>query len=310
MNSPKQLNYETRPFKFTERKMLLASLQKVCNYYGGDYQYIGLGGISFTDFKLFHKELHINKLYSIEGGNFSKEKLEFNSPYSFINLVREKTTSALGSIPLGMKSLIWLDYDDVLDNYMFDDVDILFKKLPIGSIYMFTCNRQLKDEDDNEYTADLFRKKFGNLVPFDITNKDFSSENNYKTTRRMFVDHINNILNMRNNVETANLKFHQLFNIIYQENRGARMYTFGGLIVDNDFDFTQLGLDNFSFINNIETAYKIEIPNLTRKEIDLLNSYINTDETDLFAKNIVSKSDIAKYKNVYKYLPQFFDVHI
>ena len=69
MNSPKFLNYETRPHKFTERKMLLSSLSKICNYYSDEYQYIGLGGISFTDFKLFHKELHINEMHSIEAGN-------------------------------------------------------------------------------------------------------------------------------------------------------------------------------------------------------------------------------------------------
>ena len=69
MNSPKYLNYETRPAKFTERKMLLSSFLRICNLYGGNYQYIGLGGVSFTDFKLFHKELHIDEMYSLEGGN-------------------------------------------------------------------------------------------------------------------------------------------------------------------------------------------------------------------------------------------------
>ena len=54
MNSSKRLNYETRPAKFTERKMLLSSFLRICNLYGGNYQYIGLGGVSFTDFKLFH----------------------------------------------------------------------------------------------------------------------------------------------------------------------------------------------------------------------------------------------------------------
>ncbi len=310
MNSPKQINYETRPFKFTERKMLLASLQKVCSFYGGDYQYIGLGGIAYTDFKLFHKELHVDNLYSIEGGNIPLERLIFNSPYSFIRLLKNKTTIALNDIPLNKKSLIWLDYDGVLDNYMFDDLNIIFRKLPIGSIYIFTCNRELKDEENNEYTTELFREKFGNLIPFGIENKDFTSLNNYKTIRNMFINHINSILRERNRIEDLNFQFHQLFNILYQENRGARMYTFGGIITDNDLNLSDLDINSFNFINTEENAYRIEIPNLTRKEIDLINSYLYVNEEELVKLNIVTKSEVDKYKETYKYMPHYYDIRL
>ncbi len=310
MNSPKQINYETRPFKFTERKMLLASLQKVCSFYGGDYQYIGLGGIAYTDFKLFHKELHVDNLYSIEGGNIPLERLKFNSPYSFINLLKNKTTIALNDIPLEKKSLLWLDYDGVLDNYMFDDLNIIFRKLPIGSIYIFTCNRELKDEENNEYTTELFKEKFGNLIPFGIENKDFSSQNNYKTIRNMFINHINSILRERNRIEDLNFQFHQLFNILYQENRGARMYTFGGIITDNDLNLSDLDINSFNFINTEENAYRIEIPNLTRKEIDLINSYLYVNEEELVKLNIVTKSEVDKYKETYKYMPHYYDIRL
>ena len=310
MNSPKQINYETRPFKFTERKMLLASLQKVCSFFGGDYQYIGLGGIAYTDFKLFHKELHVDNLYSIEGGNIPLERLKFNSPYSFISLLKNKTTIALNDIPLEKKSLLWLDYDGVLDNYMFDDLNIIFRKLPIGSIYIFTCNRELKDEENNEYTTELFKEKFGNLIPFGIENKDFSSQNNYKTIRNMFINHINSILRERNRIEELNFQFHQLFNILYQENRGARMYTFGGLITDNDLNLSDLDINSFNFINTEENAYRIEIPNLTRKEIDLINSYLYVNEEELVKMNIVTKSEVDKYKETYKYMPHYYDIRL
>lgn len=310
MNSPKQINYETRPFKFTERKMLLASLQKVCSFFGGDYQYIGLGGIAYTDFKLFHKELHVDNLYSIEGGSIPLERLKFNSPYSFINLLKNKTTIALNDIPLEKKSLLWLDYDGVLDNYMFDDLNIIFRKLPIGSIYIFTCNRELKDEENNEYTTELFKEKFGNLIPFGIENKDFSSQNNYKTIRNMFINHINSILRERNRIEYLNFQFHQLFNILYQENRGARMYTFGGVITDNDLKLSDLDINSFNFINTEENAYRIEIPNLTRKEIDLINSYLYINEEELVKLNIVTKSEVDKYKETYKYMPHYYDIRL
>ena len=57
MKSATVLNYETRPCKFVERRMLLASIARIMGVLKLRYQYIGFGGLSFTDFKLFHKEL-------------------------------------------------------------------------------------------------------------------------------------------------------------------------------------------------------------------------------------------------------------
>ena len=76
MKSPNLFNYEIRPCKFVERRMLLASLYQIVINMRQEYQYIGFGGLMFTDFKLFHKELSVNSMYSIEGG-FTPEKLEF-----------------------------------------------------------------------------------------------------------------------------------------------------------------------------------------------------------------------------------------
>jgi Putative O-methyltransferase len=310
MNSPKKLNYETRPIKFTERKMLLASLSKICNFFIGDYQYIGFGGISFTDFKLFHKELNIDSLISIEGGSFSKEKVEFNSPYSFIKIINDLSTNALKSIDLSGKNLVWLDYDGTLDNYMFQDIQLLFSKLPEGSIYMITCNRELKSKSEaREYTIAEFEDKFGNLSPFGIKPKDFSGTNNYKTIRKMLLNVIESTLKYRNSSEGSNLSFNQLFNLKYQENRGANMYTFGGVITGDGFDFQELDLSKFSFVSNKEIAYELKIPNLTIKEIELINKNFNDDDA-LLLKNIIGAKDLSEYKKTYRYLPKFFDVRL
>lgn len=59
MKSPTVLNYEIRPCKFAERRMLLASFARIIGVFKQQYQYVGFGGLSFTDFKLFHRELHI-----------------------------------------------------------------------------------------------------------------------------------------------------------------------------------------------------------------------------------------------------------
>jgi len=311
MDSPKYLNYETRPLKFTERKMLLASLTRVVNYFNNDYQYIGFGGITFTDFKLFHKELHIDEMYSIEGGKFSTEKLNFNAPFSFIKIHNKFSTEALENISFEKKSLIWLDYDGTLDNYFFNDIRTVFSKLPEGSIYLITCNRELKQKNSgSEYTTQQFREVFGDIAPFKLKNKDFSAQENHNTIRKMLTSHIQSVLDDRNTTTNETLIFNQLFNICYQENRGARMYTFGGVIIKSEFDTSKLNLSDFEFISNDETTYKLAIPNFTRKEIDLVDSHLLTNEEVLLNKEIVTTAELEKYKKTYKYLPNFFDVRV
>ncbi|MDR2123193.1 MAG: hypothetical protein LBP34_08725 [Flavobacteriaceae bacterium] len=312
MNSPKFLNYETRPLKFTERKMLLSAFNRIINHYQNNYQYIGFGGISFTDFKLFHKELHINEMCSIEGGNFSIEKLQFNCPYSFINIYQNNSTNILSELELDKRTIVWLDYDSVLDNYFFDDISVLFSKLPVGSIYLMTCNRELKlSETREEYTIEQFKEKFGNNIPYNLRNSDFIGGNNYKTIRILLNLQIKKTLSERLNSTFEDLEFNQLFNILYQENRGAKMFTYGGLIAEKGSKVKDdILLDDFEFISLEETPYKLEIPNFTRREIDLVDNHLSTKEIELINKNIITQSELDKYKRTYKYLPNFFDVRL
>lgn len=290
--------------------MLLSTFASICHFYQNEYQYIGFGGLSFTDFKLFHKELHIEKMCSIEGGNLSKERLEFNCPYSFIEIHKDLSTNVLSRIELSNQSIVWLDYDGILDNYMFEDLSLLMRQLPIGSVYLITCNRELKSEETGtEYTIEQFKDKFNTLVPFDITTKGFSSTENYKTIRKMFSTQIENIMNdrIRNGED---IKFLQLYNIIYQENRGAKMYTYGGVITNRSTTINDFSINDFSFISSNENVYKIQIPNLTFKEEMHINQHIPDKIVNLKSTNIIDSNDIDKYTAIYKFLPNFFDVRI
>lgn len=292
--------------------MLLSTLIRICNYYKDNYQYIGFGGLTFTDFKLFHKELHINEMHSIEGGSFSNNRLSFNKPYSFVKIYREFSTEALAKIDLTKKTIVWLDYDGALDNYMFEDLHILMRQLPIGSVYIMSCNKELKSEDTGEeYTVEQFRDKFDTITPFDINIKNFAGEQSHKTIRQMLFNQIESIIKDRIR-NSENIKFHQLYNILYQENRGAKMFTFGGIILDSETTIESLSLNEFSFISDNEEPYKIDIPNITFKEEIYINHCVGCSEEieELESKNIISKRDIEKYLATYKFLPNFFDIRI
>jgi hypothetical protein len=169
MNSAKYLDYELRPAKFTERKMFLSSLSNICHSYGGNYQYIGFGGISFTDFKLFHNGLNINEMYSIEGGTkIPKNRINYNLPFHFIKTLFGFSTEMLDQISLEKKSIIWMDYDNDLETFMFEDIEKIFRKIPPGSVYKITCNTTLKGKDNLPYSLSDFEEKYDSFTPYGL----------------------------------------------------------------------------------------------------------------------------------------------
>lgn len=311
MNSPTKLNYEVRPCKFAERTMLLAVLQTITNKFEGKYQYIGFGGLTFTDFKLFHRNLHIDIMHSIEGGSYSEDRLKYNSPYGFIQIHKGMSSTELTKINFDTKTIVWLDYDGAIEDYTFSDLSLLLRKMPVGSVYIVSCNRELKNKENSDFSSvDEFVDVFKELSPSDLKISDLSASNDYKTIRKMFNKSVRNALKDRN-MYGDSVKFRQLFDIIYQENRGAKMYTYGGIILDHNYEEHLLEVDDFPFIYRGEDeAYKIEVPNITLKESLLLNSCIGDESYSDKIKNIVTESCYQKYLKVYKYLPRFFDVRL
>ena len=313
MKSPNLLNYEIRPCKFVERRMLLASLYHIVINMRQKYQYIGFGGLSFTDFKLFHKELSIDSMYSIEGC-FTSEKLEFNKPFSCINILHGLSTNMLLKVDLSKPTIVWFDYDGVLTMDIFADINILFNSLPHGSVYIMSCNRQLQNEEADTprpYTNEEFEAKFRGLVPFDIEKNCCVDINASKTIKRMIDLYCHKTLEERNKLANTNLRYKPLYNIKYQEQGGAKMFTCGGIIINNNYDENQLYVDDFGYFNT-EIPFEINVPNLTHKEAIYLNQILNIEgkEKDIVNRKIVKEKDIINYKIFYKYMPNFYDVRL
>ena len=323
------INYEIRPCKFVERRMLLASLSRILGAIrkDKDYQYIGFGGCSFTDFKLFHRELQINKMISIENGNYSDKKLEINKPFQCIQILRGDSNMVLPTIDLSIPSLIWLDYDGVLQKYMFEDLETIFHTIPAGSIFIFSCNRELKKGNYEELegyiknnkdgqspmSPDEIKEVFGDLVPFEVESDACTSEKSFYTIKKMLDKKIHRTIADRNDSKDENNRFHLLYNIIYQEKRGAKMYTYGGVVCDENVNIDSVCLDNFDFItgggNNV---YKIDVPILTHRETLALNQILFDTEKEqkLIEDEVITTSELVEYKKIYKYCPSFHDVRI
>lgn len=312
MKSGKKIDYEVRPNKFVERRMILASLARIIGAMKKDYQYIGFGAYTFVDFKLFHRELQITRMYSIEGGaNISKRKILINKPFSCINMIYKKSTDALLDLDnnLEVPSIIWLDYDGALDKYMFIDIEIILKKIPTGSVFIMSCNKQLKKDGTSIYTNEEFRDEFGDLVPMDVAEHCCNDDNDHLTIQKMLSQKIQSTLEERKKNSGNKYIFEQLYNFLYKD--GAKMYTYGGILLEDGENIERLHLEDFDFINTA-TPYKIDVPQLTTNEEICLNKALFDDvkEKVLVKSGVVTEKEIEKYKKVYKYMASFHDVRM
>ena len=158
-----KFNYELRTAKAIERKMIIEVFKQLSRFLKlEDYRYVGFGSIFFKDFKLFHKGLGITDMISIERDIDHFKRFEFNRPYNCIELKMGDSGEVLLELNWDKKNIIWLDYDDALKPYMFEDIATVFTRMNSGSIFFMTCNYSFPEysEKPGEYKFDLFKKDF------------------------------------------------------------------------------------------------------------------------------------------------------
>lgn len=310
--SGNSINYNIRTSKSVERRMVLVALSEIFKQVPySKRRYIGFGSTYFTDFRLFHKELHIDNMISFESEESLKKRVEFNKPYKCIQIIEGKSTDKLPLVEWNedLTDFIWMDYDDELSYDMFNDAEQVFSKMQVGSVYLVTCNKQLSQYE----TIDEFNEVFGELSPADITIKDLSGEKDFLLIKRMFTNKINETLKGRNHAlpKEKKLVFRQLFLFTYKD--GAPMISFGGYLdyEGNEFSLAKFNLNNYEFIKDSNDRYIINPPNISYKESYLLNSHLPNSEEDFKNENeidFIPLTDRNRYRKLYKFLPNYMDV--
>lgn len=316
MNTADKINYELRPAKYVERRLILISLERIIGYFkstiGANYSYIGFGALAFTDFKLFHRELGIKKMTSIEGGNYSSERLELNKPYSCISIKRGSANEILPQLDFNNQTIVWLDYDEHLQHYFFDDIHTCISKMNIGSILLVTCNTALQKgtkRDRQPLTDEEFKEEYKELVPIDVGEHCCTASKSATTIWKMFYSYCKDELNARNRVNHNDLDPLPLYNFVYKD--GVEMVTFGCVIVKKGTHFEDLNLPNNNFYG--ANQCRIEFPNLTYREAMRLNQILDNPKLEkklYIDTGILTQEDLDNYKKFYKYMPNYFDVRL
>lgn len=328
LRNDEMMNYLFRPAKNIERKMLCEALSRLSVISDvKHYQYVGFGSVYFADFTLFHKQLGIQKLISIECEEEMEKRVRFNQPYSCIDVMPGFSNDILPEVDWSKnKSILWLDYTETLKGYMFKDMATFFQRALSGSVFVISINVDLKENDSGSKTTsekvntklnrdvDVRKKILGSVFKKDLTKNDY-----YSILRGVIDNEINEIITERNKLEAKEMfSYKQIFNILYQD--GQAMLTVGGILYsDEDKEkVEQMNFKNLDFIMSGDKRFEIRVPNLTYREIDALDKHlpdfnINPEAKEKALaelKGVVSDDAINKYAKIYRYYPNYTESNL
>ncbi|MBD5530076.1 MAG: hypothetical protein HDR02_16995 [Lachnospiraceae bacterium] len=311
--SDQKINYQYRPAKSIERKMLCDLIREIQLIRAdGEMRYIGLGAKYFTDFLLLHNEFGITDMISIEAQKDRQIRYEFNKPLKCIQMWYGTTNEVLPQISgFDQKmNLIWLDYDDLFDETMFADIETICRNINVGSMFFISCNYSYKGANQSE-KMESFKNSVGDFFDETIEKAKYTTKKMPYVVKKVVENQIHKTIDMRNRTEQNTLvEYMQLLFLTYQD--GAPMMTIGGILVDEELKGKIIEskiVDKYIFISNGENVFSIDIPVLTNKEIQLILKSLPISEEEFLEHEQdfygIGYDEICKFEKIYRYYPYY-----
>lgn len=326
MRSGNVINYSIRIAKNIERKMIKDALVRLFSFCSTkNYHYIGFGSKYFTDFLLFHKYLHIEKMTSIEVDEENKQKYIFNKPLNCIDLKFGLASEVIPTMNFSSPLIAWLDYDGLLETSYLNDLSEIVSKAIDGSVAIISYNsKPLKAKFIDGYELGCNeRELIENYIKGKIDNKYIDLDENFKGfgqwdkysafLRTVVINTLKNAIDIKNRGVEPSEKFvfKQIFNFNYKD--GAEMSTLGFVLhkVSSEASFENCQFQDFDFYRDCSDSYVIDVPMLTSKEVKALVEQMPFKGSDFKKINLPSNvfllKDIDNFSRIYKYNPIFND---
>ena len=312
MDSFEKINYGLRPAKSVERKMLCDCFRRLSPIARVDmYRYVGFGSPYFSDFSLIHRALGITDLVCIEKATQKKDRFELNRPYGSIELMWGESTELLPELDWHPRTILWLDYDGMLNADGLADIATFCRSCTPGSLLVVSVNAHPNGGTDQQRLAVLRDRVGAGKVPHDAHGKPLGGWDLAALCRRIIEAEIKGTLSGRNGglSPNAHLSYTQLFNFNYRD--GARMLTTGGLVYDVGQEnlVSYCGFDQLDFVRRGAEAYEIVVPNLTFREMRHIDAQLPSAPGQEVDAPLQAK-DLEAYRAIYRYFPRFVEAEL
>lgn len=312
----RKIDYSLRPAKHAERRMFaeifrhLRPFQPIENY-----TYVGFGSLWFSDCVLFHRLLGVRKMISLEREESAKTRFEANRPFECVTVRYEKSSTALPKLDWTERHFIWLDYDDPLQVDILDDARAVALRARSGSVCAISVQCQKAPEiaesersQDGVAPFDRFLARFGReRIPVEANLDDLYGWPFGTLSRQIILNEIEAALTTRNATAAAGkrLIFEPICAFEYDDN--AKMTTIIGIFVaDEERDtYNDCGFADLDFIRNPGGVVRITMPNLTVREIREIERTLPWAEGAQPQIGTLPSSDVKKFADYYRYLPNF-----
>ncbi len=310
--SYRKINYVLRPAKSVERKMLCEAFRCLSSFTSiEEYQYIGFGSTYFSDFYLFHKNLNLSAMYSIERDTSNKARFEFNRPFKCVKIYFGESNDILPTLDwTKIPSIVWLDYDGKLNEEVISDINTVFSSAISGSLILISVNA--KPSDPGDRVKELVRNVGENRIPLGTEEKHLNKWGTALILREIINNEIEETLVKRNGGIDQNEKiiYNQLFNFHYKDD--TEMLTLGGVIHkdSHEYKFLNCTFSQLSFVRRNHDPYLIIVPNLTYRELRFLDTHLPIEDGSSLNLPGVPSNDINAYSRIYRYFPIFAEAEL
>ena len=311
-SSAKVVSYDLRPAKQCERRLMMESFYTAIEsgFPVSAYRYIGMGGISFYDFRLIHKYLGIKNMTSLEHDERIFPRAEFNCPFDFINVRCSTVQDFVLSDQFDGNSIFWLDYDDAVITDVISDIisisdraqlrDFVFVTVP-GNTPKFLMKLNAKDR-----IVEL-QDRLQEMAPA-LSDRDVEDVVFPRTIRKILRSAFDHAFAQRHEGE-----FNPFFQVQYAD--GQEMVTYGGnFATHQDCNyFNDLLRGKIPFIGSMsEQSYRIKRFNLTEKERLLFDRAAtstreDTEEIEHLIRLGFVDEDLHRYRELLRFSPRYVE---
>ena len=300
--------YDLRPAKQVERRMMIDVFGRLAasGFHIADYQYTGLGSIYFVDFILLHRYLGMNRLLSIEHDYSIPKRTKFNVPFSCVEVRMGEIGQVIAELDRDLHHLLWLDYDQRIDEGILADVALAAYKLSPGSVVIITVDVEPPDRcEAPRALMDWYQSQAGDYFEHDWDVTTFARSClpavNFAILRNAL---------SRGLAPRAAVDYLSLFKFVYAD--GHEMITLGGMI-GTQSEAAMLagsGLHAYDFVrlDAQQAAYHIKVPRLSRKERLHLDQHMPCSAGWTPSEFELSSEEVQSYSEIYRFCPTYAEL--
>lgn len=304
-----RINYAIRPAKATQRHMLLEAMGRLAAIHPlSDYCYVGFGSTFFVDFRLVHRAFGFKRMYSIERAIEARGRFELNRPFQAVELIFAEASEVLSDpdrLPWGHGPMVlWLDYDEPLDESMLADCERVLANAMHGSMLLVSFS---SEGGLVAGRADRARERLGPWLAPTLEDPHLDDDTLREECFAILDQHAAETFEARGALRC----FESLFRYAYSD--GHAMATWGGVVVDADrrYELDRCGFDLLGHVaGRSGTTKSIEIPNLTPAEIAMIERHLPAHlgrARQRLRSHGIPEEEALRLADVYRYAPRFVE---